>query len=49
VSVFGLEGLVDKHHARGLRYVRRFNGQVLGASSDHDQFLFGAERAPLAK
>jgi len=32
-----------------LRYVRRFNGQVLGAPNDLDQFLFGAERAPLEK
>ena len=31
-----------------LRYVRRFNGQVLGAPIDLDQFLFGAERATLA-
>jgi hypothetical protein len=30
-------------------FVRRFNGDVLGAPSDLDQFLFGAERAPLEK
>jgi hypothetical protein len=29
--------------------VRRLNGRVLGASTDLDQFLFGAERAPLGK
>ena len=32
-----------------LRYVRRFNGQVLGTPNDLDQFLFGTERAPLEK
>jgi hypothetical protein len=32
-----------------IRYVRRFNSDVLGAASDLDQFLFGSERAPLDK
>jgi hypothetical protein len=42
-------GLVaDLVRGAWLRYVRRFNGQVLGAQ-DLDQFLFGAERAPLER
>jgi hypothetical protein len=32
-----------------LRYVRRFNVQVLGEPNDLGQFLFGAGRAPLEK
>ena len=43
------ELITDFVRGAWLRYVRRFNGQVLGAPSDLDQFLFGAERAPLAK
>jgi hypothetical protein len=43
------ELVADLVRAAWVRYVRRFNGHVLGASSDLDQFLFGAERAPLDK
>ena len=43
------ELITDFVRGAWLRYVRRFNGQVLGAPIDLDQFLFGAERAPLAK
>jgi hypothetical protein len=43
------ELITDLVRAAWVRYVRRFNGQALGASSDLDQFLFGAERAPLDK
>ena len=41
------ELITDFVRGAWLRYVRRFNGQVLGAPN-LDQFLFGAERAPLA-
>jgi hypothetical protein len=43
------ELVTDLVRGAWLRYVRRFNGQVLGAPNDLDQFLFGAERAPLEK
>jgi hypothetical protein len=43
------ELVTDLVRGAWVRYVRRFNGQVLGESSDLDQFLFGAERAPLDK
>ena len=43
------ELITDFVRGAWLRYVRRFNRQVLGAPIDLDQFLFGAERAPLAK
>jgi hypothetical protein len=43
------ELITDFVRGAWLRYVRRFNGQVLGAPNDLDQFLFGPERAPLAK
>ena len=43
------ELITDFVRGAWLRYVRRFNGQVLGAPNDLDQFLFGAERAPLAR
>ena len=43
------ELITDLVRGAWLRYVRRFNGQVLGAPNDLDQFLFGAERAPLEK
>jgi 5-methylcytosine-specific restriction endonuclease McrA len=43
------ELVADLVRAAWVRYVRRFNGHVLGASSDLDQFLFGAERASLDK
>jgi hypothetical protein len=39
------ELITDFVRGAWLRYVRRFNGQVLGAPIDLDQFLFGAERA----
>ena len=41
------ELVTDLVRGAWVRYVRRFNGQVLGAPNDLDQFLFGAERAPL--
>ena len=43
------ELVTDLVRGAWLRYVRRFNGQVLGEPNDLDQFLFGAERAPLDK
>ena len=43
------ELVTDLVRGAWLRYVRRFNGQVLGEPNDLDQFLFGAERAPLEK
>jgi hypothetical protein len=43
------ELVTDLVRGAWVRYVRRFNGQVLGETSDLDQFLFGAERAPLDK
>jgi hypothetical protein len=43
------ELITDFVRGAWLRYVRRFNGQVLGTPNDLDQFLFGAERAPLAR
>ena len=43
------ELVTDLVRGAWVRYVRRFNGQVLGAPNDLDQFLFGAERAPLEK
>jgi hypothetical protein len=43
------ELVTDLVRGAWLRYVRRFNGQVLGTPNDLDQFLFGAERAPLVK
>ena len=42
------ELITDFVRGAWLRYVRRFNGQVLGAPIDLDQFLFGTERATLA-
>ena len=43
------ELITDLVRGAWLRYVRRFNAQVLGEPNDLDQFLFGAERAPLDK
>jgi hypothetical protein len=43
------ELVTDLVRGAWLRYVRRFNGHLLGAPNDLDQFLFGAERAPLEK
>lgn len=43
------ELIVDLVRGAWLRYVRRLNEQVLGASSDLDQFLFGSERAAFGK
>jgi hypothetical protein len=43
------ELVTDLVRGAWVRYVRRFNGQVLGDPSDLAQFLFGAERAPLDK
>ena len=43
------ELVTDLVRGAWLRYVRRFNGQALGEPNDLDQFLFGAERAPLEK
>lgn len=40
--------LSDLVRGAWLRYVRRFNGQVVGAN-DLDQFLFGSERASLER
>ena len=43
------ELITDLVRGAWLRYVRRFNAQALGEPNDLDQFLFGAERAPLEK
>ena len=43
------ELITDFVRGAWLRYIRRFNGQVLGSTNNLDQFLFGAERAPLTK
>ena len=43
------ELITDLVRAAWIRYIRRLNSPVLGASNDLDQFLFGAERAALGK